>query len=204
MIAIALALVVFNSLRAPGALDHVVPPVPQAALRPQPPAAAAPAETVAEVAQPADSAPGTAGDQAANPAGNAAGNAASGASSAGTTAAGGGADAPVPVSEPATLAPPVVSHRAAATAPAKREVTEAPGSVSGNASYQLQIKPWGVVYVDGVERGISPPIKRLALTPGRHTVRITHPNYRDSILEFESAQTTSNGKIIVDFEREDQ
>ena len=73
-----------------------------------------------------------------------------------------------------------------------------------NASYQLQIKPWGVVYVDGVERGVSPPVKRLALTPGPHTIRITNPKYRDSILEFESAQTTSNGKIIVDFTDEAQ
>jgi hypothetical protein len=35
-------------------------------------------------------------------------------------------------------------------------------------------------------------------------VRITHPKHRDSILEFESAQTTSNGKIIVDFNQEAQ
>ena len=69
----------------------------------------------------------------------------------------------------------------------------------GKASYQLQIVPWGVVYVDGVDHGISPPLRRLTLTPGRHTIRITNPKYRDSILEFESAQTTSIGKIIVEF-----
>lgn len=205
-IAIALALVVFTTVRAPRASDHSVPPVPQAANRPQPPGPAPSVATVAEVARPGNAAPGTAGDETTDTAGNAAGNAASGGSSGGATAAGGGADVPVPASEPASLAPRIVSPRAGAptVAPATREVAEAPGAVSGDANYQLQIKPWGVVYVDGVERGVSPPIKRLALTPGRHTVRITHPNYRDSILEFNSAQTTSNGKIIVDFEREDQ
>ena len=74
-----------------------------------------------------------------------------------------------------------------------------PSAVPGKASYQLQIVPWGVVYVDGVDQGVSPPLRRLALTPGRHTIRITNPKYRDTILEFESAKTTSNGKIIVDF-----
>ena len=69
----------------------------------------------------------------------------------------------------------------------------------GKASYQLQIVPWGVVYVDGVDHGVSPPLRRLTLTPGRHTIRITNPKYRDTVLEFESAQTTSNGKIIVNF-----
>jgi hypothetical protein len=87
---------------------------------------------------------------------------------------------------------------------AKSDLAVAPGAVPGNAIYQLQIKPWGTVYVDGVERGASPPMKRLVLTPGPHTVRITHPKHRDSILEFESAQTTSNGKIIVDFNQEVQ
>jgi hypothetical protein len=87
---------------------------------------------------------------------------------------------------------------------AKSDRAVAPGAVPGNAIYQLQIKPWGTVYVDGVERGASPPMKRLVLTPGPHTVRITHPKHRDSILEFESAQTTSNGKIIVDFNQEVQ
>lgn len=53
--------------------------------------------------------------------------------------------------------------------------------------------------MDGVDHGDSPPLRRLPLTPGKHTIRITNPKYRDTVLEFESAQTTSNGKIIVDF-----
>jgi hypothetical protein len=132
---------------------------------------------------------------------------ASGASSGGTTqSGGGGTDSPeetrVAADRLAATAPPAVSPRAA-EAPANRAATT-PGTVSGNASYQLQIKPWGTVYVDGVERGVSPPLKRLALTPGAHTIRITNPSFGDSVLEFNSERTTSNGKIIVDFEQEAQ
>lgn len=130
------------------------------------------------------------GDRIVDPASNLAGSA--GASSGGATQSGGGAD-----QRNGTA-------RAAAAAPVNDEATTNARAGSANASYQLQIKPWGVVYVDGVERGVSPPVKRLALTPGPHTIRITNPKYRDSILEFESAQTTSNGKIIVDFTDEAQ
>jgi hypothetical protein len=33
-----------------------------------------------------------------------------------------------------------------------------------------------MVPVDGVDRGASPPLKRLTLAPGQHTVRIVNPN----------------------------
>jgi len=105
----------------------------------------------------------------------------------------------------AAKVPLAASARVAAARPLKKgtavraRAALPPSTVPGKASYQLQIVPWGVVYVDGVDHGVSPPLRRLALTPGRHTIRITNPKYRDTILEFESAQTTSNGKIIVEF-----
>lgn len=105
----------------------------------------------------------------------------------------------------AAKVPLAASTRVAAAPPPKNGTAAharaalSPSAVPGKASYQLQIVPWGVVYVDGVDHGVSPPLRRLALTPGRHTIRITNPKYRDTILEFESAQTTSNGKIIVEF-----
>lgn len=69
--------------------------------------------------------------------------------------------------------------------------------VKGSASYNLQIQPWGVVYVDGVDRGVSPPIKRLVLAPGRHTVRVTNPNFTERTLEVDT--TMGDGRIAVDF-----
>jgi hypothetical protein len=44
------------------------------------------------------------------------------------------------------------------------------------------IKPWGTVYVDGVDRGVSPPIKRLTLGPGQHTIRIVNPSFAEHIM----------------------
>jgi hypothetical protein len=67
---------------------------------------------------------------------------------------------------------------------------------NGNV-YRLQIQPWGVVYVDGVDRGVSPPVKRLTLTPGRHTIRVTNPNFHERVLDIDTA--TGNGVIAVDF-----
>jgi hypothetical protein len=170
--------------------------------------------------EPAGSAAGGAAENAArdltaDTAGNPPGSAASGASSGGTTGSGGGVEQPEETtratSNPVAAAgnikattPPALPARVAAAKTAKGGATAGPGAVPGKAIYQLHIKPWGVVYVDGVERGASPPMKRLVLTPGPHTIRIANPKYRDSILEFESAQTTSNGNIIVDFDREAQ
>jgi hypothetical protein len=80
--------------------------------------------------------------------------------------------------------------------------TRLPGVVvtpNGNV-YKLQIQPWGVVYVDDVDRGVSPPVKRLVLAPGRHTIRVTNPNFHDRVLEVDTA--SSDGQITVDFTAE--
>jgi hypothetical protein len=69
-----------------------------------------------------------------------------------------------------------------------------------SATYKLHIQPWGVVYVDGVDRGVSPPVKRLVLTPGRHTIRIANPNFHDRVLEVDTS--AGSGQIAVDFSDE--
>jgi hypothetical protein len=53
-----------------------------------------------------------------------------------------------------------------ATARAKR-----PGSV------ELAITPWGEIRVDGELRGRSPPLKRLEVGPGKHTLEVRHPQH---------------------------
>lgn len=213
-IAIALALILVARLPDAGPDAPITPALPQAPVAaqprlPEPGSAVATAGRTDQAAIGApgnrtgpavpvaapDAAAGTARNAADGLAADAADSPASGASSGGTTRGGGSADASDDMA-PAAPNRASAAERVAATAP--------PGVAPGNASYQLQIKPWGNVYVDGVDRGVSPPLKRLALTPGRHTVRITNPQYRDSILEFESAGTTSNGKIIVDFDHEAQ
>ncbi len=44
---------------------------------------------------------------------------------------------------------------------------------------RLLIKPWGTVFVDGVQSGTSPPLKTLSLTGGKHKIRVTNPGFPD-------------------------
>ncbi|MGJ7918280.1 hypothetical protein ACI48D_22775 [Massilia sp. LXY-6] len=76
----------------------------------------------------------------------------------------------------------------------------APAAAPGSATYRLKIQPWGIVYVDGVDRGASPPVKRLTLAPGRHTIRIANPNFHDRVLEVDTSG--GGGQIAVDFSDE--
>ena len=57
----------------------------------------------------------------------------------------------------------------AAPAPAARNVDTAAAS---NVTYRLSIRPWGEIYVDGVRRGISPPMKSLQLLPGDYKIEV--------------------------------
>lgn len=66
------------------------------------------------------------------------------------------------------------------------------------ANYKLLVKPWGTVYVDGKERGVSPPLKTLVLAPGKHEIRIVNPAFPDHVMTIDIAKQKS-GKITHDF-----
>ncbi|HJV81948.1 serine/threonine-protein kinase [Noviherbaspirillum sp.] len=55
----------------------------------------------------------------------------------------------------------------------------APGDV------KLIIAPWGTVSVDGVEKGVSPPLKHLALPEGKHRIKIENPAFKAHIIDVE-------------------
>jgi serine/threonine protein kinase len=82
--------------------------------------------------------------------------------------------------DPAT--PPANATPDAATPP-KPEVKH-PAPPAG-ASYRLKIKPWGTVYVDGRPRGVSPPLKQLVLTHGKHTIRVVNPSFPEYMTTIE-------------------
>jgi hypothetical protein len=176
---VALVLAMFAEMRDSGSFDHIVLTLPQRADAPRSPgAASAPALPAPYIT---DDAPGpTAAASTAAPPANAA--------------------AGVPAEGPATFiaereTPPPAAG--ATTQPAAD--ARLPGVVvtpDGNL-YKLKIQPWGVVYVDGVDRGVSPPVKRLTLAPGRHTIRITNPNFHDRVLDIDTA--SAGGQIAVDF-----
>jgi hypothetical protein len=185
---LAAALALFAELRDSGSYDHIVLTLPQSgeqarenaappAASSAPPAAPAPAPLAA--GQPAQL-PGNGGvaDQATN------------------QAAAGEAEAPAALPA-APQSPAAARPTEAAPVPAAPKAA-APGS----ATYRLRIRPWGVVYVDGIDRGVSPPIKRLVLPPGKHTIRISNPNFNDRVLEVDTKG--GNAQISADFYDEPQ
>ena len=51
--------------------------------------------------------------------------------------------------------------------------TKAPLTAAGEVGYlTFDVTPRGEVYVDGLKVGISPPLKKLAVTPGKHRVEV--------------------------------
>ena len=71
-------------------------------------------------------------------------------------------------------------------------------AVPETASYRLVVKPWGTVYVDGKERGVTPPLKKLTLPAGRHKIRIVNPSFPDFNMEVNLSKGKS-GTIEHDF-----
>ena len=81
-----------------------------------------------------------------------------------------------PAAEPARMAPapaaPAAPAVAASAAGANRDVKP---PAAGNGTLRLAIKPWAEIRVDGAKKGVSPPLKDLALTAGRHTIELRNP-----------------------------
>jgi serine/threonine protein kinase len=104
--------------------------------------------------------------------------------------------APPAVVTPAVVTPAVVTPAVpAAHAPAE---TRAAAPAVETVAYKLAIKPWGTVYVDGRERGVSPPMKRLALPAGKHKIRIVNPSFPDHVINLDTARNKS-GTLEHDF-----
>lgn len=90
---------------------------------------------------------------------------------------------PTPAVDPSpavAVVPPVIDTKAAEVAPGLPAATSSldpsaspPAAVVGTVS--LDIKPWGNIVVDGITKGASPPMKRLSLAPGTHTIEIRNP-----------------------------
>jgi hypothetical protein len=217
VVLLATASAFFMLLRGTDAGDNVVLTLPQRVPNTEPPARTLdPNETLVTPATSA-AVPGT--TAALPPATSAApGTTVPVRSMDGVPAASGGNEAPATAGGDVLPAAPVADNTAARSqAPARamvqaRPVVPPPGRrandeaaadptpapVSGPANVKLLIKPWGTVYVDGVERGVSPPLKRLALPAGRHTVRVVNPNFRDRVIRIDASKAGAN-RINVDF-----
>lgn len=125
----------------------VVHPLPQAAAPAPPPAVAQ---------KPADPAP--------QPGSGAMPGPESAANSAATPST---ANPAAPADVTTTPAPPPAAQE---STPAPAAVDEAPKPKPVPVTVRLDIRPWGEVWINGVARGISPPVKELKLVPGKYQV----------------------------------
>ncbi|QYF92514.1 protein kinase [Massilia sp. PAMC28688] len=119
-------------------------------------------------------------------------------------------EAPVPPPTADNVTPAAALDEAVAAAPAADQpgvdailgtppASPAPADTKPEtASYRLQIKPWGTIYVDGKQKGVSPPLKRLVLPAGQHKIRVVNPNFPDYFVEVNLAKNKS-GTIEHDF-----
>lgn len=143
---------------------------PPAATPPGPAAAAGDAATPAALAVAPATAAGAAIDDAsaATPA----------AAAPGPTAPAARAEAPRPPPRPAPPAtPPREVRPPAATAPAPVGATAAATAAAATGTVELAISPWGEVEVDGRSVGTTPPLTRLSLSEGRHTITLRNADF---------------------------
>jgi serine/threonine protein kinase len=84
------------------------------------------------------------------------------------------ADATVPAAEATTEEAKAAEAKAAEAKTSARRRADASASAVPlrDGTVTLAIAPWGEVVVDGVSRGVSPPLTQVALAPGPHTVEI--------------------------------
>lgn len=104
---------------------------------------------------------------------------------------------------PAQAAPPLDAPDSAVHPTAVRlapEGTPAHAAIAGT-TYRLAIKPWATIVVDGVERGVSPPLRHITLPPGEHTIAIVNPSFPEHTVTVQSSEGAS-GTIELDFTEE--
>lgn len=114
--------------------------------------------------------------------------------------------APAPATAPVEPATPPAAPDAAPVTPPETALPGTPEATPAvaepvtapTASYRLMINPWGTVYVDGKRRGVSPPLKRLTLTSGKHTIMLENPGFPDRVIQVDSVAGKS-GQITHDF-----
>jgi eukaryotic-like serine/threonine-protein kinase len=79
-----------------------------------------------------------------------------------------------------TAAAPAVRAKPASAPPAPRDVrntTVNSAPVLANGTLQLAISPWGNVEIDGTAAGTTPPLTRLTLSEGNHTITVRNADF---------------------------
>ncbi|MBB1623997.1 serine/threonine protein kinase [Achromobacter sp. UMC71] len=177
--------------------SEVVQPNPPA-VQPAPPATALaqPPQPAAVLPQAAESGSGSAGSASATapaPTGVPAPGTAAPSPGAASPAPGipaspdGGAATPAPDANPSVLVDPSQGGEPSAhdlQPPAAAAQEDAPKPKPVPVLVRLDIRPWGEVWINGIARGISPPVKELRLIPGKYKVVLRNadlPPYRATL-----------------------
>ncbi|ANY18469.1 membrane protein [Bordetella pseudohinzii] len=93
---------------------------------------------------------------------------------------------PAPAAAPQPPAAPAASEQAeppTATA-SPGELLQPPSAAVARVAVAVHIQPWGEVWVNGVNRGISPPLRELKLAPGKYRVVVRNadlPAYQTTL-----------------------
>jgi len=105
--------------------------------------------------------------------------------------------APRPAPPPAAPAKPRPEHKArtpaatVARAKPQHRVHEVRAELG---TIRLAVAPWGRVLVDGKERGVSPPLREIRISAGRHTVEIRNTTFASHVAKVE---VKAGGSITV-------
>lgn len=74
-----------------------------------------------------------------------------------------------------------------------------PAAPPVTAAYRLSVRPWATVFVDGSMKGVSPPLKKLILSEGKHQIRLVNPNFPDHTVDVLVNNKRKFGSIDYEF-----
>lgn len=56
--------------------------------------------------------------------------------------------------------------------------TETSPIIKDNAILNFTVRPWGTIYIDGKKMGVTPPVKKLTVSAGKHKIEIRNLNFK--------------------------
>ena len=71
-------------------------------------------------------------------------------------------------------------------------------TIKPTAVVTLTIKPWGHIWVDGIMKGVSPPLKKMSLPEGKHQIKVVNPHFPDYVVDI-NVMKKKPGNIDYDF-----
>ncbi|HVL56891.1 MAG TPA: hypothetical protein VM491_10325, partial [Burkholderiaceae bacterium] len=82
---------------------------------------------------------------------------------------------PIPHAPPAAASTPGPRQQPTQPPPAERGAAAPARAAAAQVAVRVNVRPWGEVVVNGVARGVSPPLTEVALAPGRHLIEFRNP-----------------------------